>query len=166
MPKLLDERAGVIKGLKENDIYGNIIEHSKANRKKTDVSYEKKKKTILKELAIEIDDEVSTALGLKEEDSNSQRKVSILLKDSLNIRMDMNISKLKKVLNKIYDVEKLQDRYAMSFLKTSSKAGVSNGELNDRLCQTLQGGKYEGFEILGEDYLVYYFQSIRYIKKL
>lgn len=163
MPKLLDERAGVIKGLKENDIYGNIIEHSKANRKKTNVSYEKKKKTILKELAIEIDDEVSTALGLKEEDSNSQRKVSILLKDSLNIRMDMNISKLKKVLNKIYDVEKLQDRYAMSFLKTSSKAGVSNGELNDRLCQTLQGGKYEGFEILGEDYLVYYFQSIRYI---
>lgn len=163
MPKLLDERAGVIKGLKENDIYGNIIEHSKANRKKTNVSYEKKKKTILKELAIEIDDEVSTALGLKEEDSNSQRKVSILLKDSLNIRMDMNISKLKKVLNKIYEVEKLQDRYAMSFLKTSSKAGVSNGELNDMLCQTLQGGKYEGFEIFGEDYLVYYFQSIRYV---
>lgn len=55
-------------------------------------------------------------------------------------------------MNKIYEVEKLQDRYAMSFLKTSSKAGVSNGELNDRLCQTLQGGKYEGFEILGEDY--------------
>ena len=163
MPKLLDERAGVIKGLKENDIYGNIIEHSKANRKKTNVSYEKKKKAILKELAIEIDDEGSTALGLKEEGSNSQRKVSILLKDSLNIRMDMNISKLKKVLNKIYEVEKLQDRYAMSFLKTSSKAGVSNRDLNDRLCQTLQSGKYEGFEILGEDYLVYYFQSIRYI---
>lgn len=108
MPKILGDNEGVIRVIKENNLYGNTLSMNKANRYTTNLEFEKKMSAVFNELSLEVSDEVAKDLGLS--NGEKKKKTGMLLKDSLCLRKSIDIEQLKNVLNEIYKIEKRKDR--------------------------------------------------------
>lgn len=163
MPKLLGDDAGVIREVKENNLYGNAISLSKANRYSTNLSFEKKMSAVFKELSVEIDDEISTLLGLEEGKKTSKRKTSVLLKDSLNVRKSLKIEELKSVLNEIYKVEQKPDMYSMGYFLSAKKVGITTKVLLEKLQEDILKENLDKICLIGDDYIKYCIGATEYL---
>lgn len=161
MPKILGDDEGVIKEVKENNLYGNALSVSKANRYTTNLVFEKKMSAVFKELSLEVDDEVAEAFGISNKEK--KRKTSVLLKDSLNLRKSIGIEKLKAVLNEIYEIEKKKDRYSMGYFLSSKKAGITNVDLFRALQDCILNKDLDKFVLIGDDYQKYCVDADEYI---
>lgn len=73
MPKILGDDEGVIREVKENNLYGNALAVSKANRYTTNLLFEKKMSAVFKELSIEVDDEVAEIFGISDKKRKERR---------------------------------------------------------------------------------------------
>lgn len=153
MPKILGDDEGVIKEVKENNLYGNALAVSKANRYTTNLVFEKKMSAVFKELSLEVDDEVAAMFGIS--DKKKKRKTSVLLKDSLNLRKSIDIKQLKNVLSEIYEIEKKKDRYSMGYFLSAKKIGISNAELFETLQDCIINQELNKFVLIGDDYQKY-----------
>ncbi len=163
MPKLLGDDAGVIREVKETNLYGNAISFSKANRYNTNLVFEKKMSAVFRELSLEIDDEVAKILGLSNQSKKSKRKTGLLLKDSLNIRKAISIDKLVDILKEINKVEKKKDMYSMGYFVSAKKMEIPNATLFDELVECILREDIERFCIIGDDYTKYCIGASEYI---
>lgn len=161
MPKILGDDEGVIREVKENNLYGNALAVSKANRYTTNLLFEKKMSAVFKELSLEVDDEVAEIFGIS--DKKKKRKTSVLLKDSLNLRKSIDIKKLKNVLGEIYEIEKKKDQYSMGYFLSAKKIGISNADLFEALQECIMNNELDKFVLIGDDYQKYYVDSEEYI---
>lgn len=161
MPKILGDDEGVIREVKENNLYGNTLTVSKANRYTTNLVFEKKMSAVFKELSLEVDDEVAKTFGILDE--KKKRKTSVLLKDSLNLRKSIDIKKLKNVLSEIYEVEKKKDRYSMGYFLSAKKIGISNVALFETLQECILNNERDNFVLVGDDYQKYCVDAEEYI---
>lgn len=153
MPKILGDDEGVIREVKENNLYGNALAVSKANRYRTNLVFEKKMSAVFKELSLEVDDEVAEMFGIL--DKKKRRKTSVLLKDSLNLRKSIDIKQLKNVLSEIYEIEKRKDRYSMGYFLSAKKIGISNADLFRVLQDCIINKELDKFVLIGDDYQKY-----------
>lgn len=161
MPKILGDNEGVIRVIKENNLYGNTLSMNKANRYTTNLEFEKKMSAVLNELSLEVGDRVAKDLGLS--NGEKKRKIGMLLKDSLCLRKSIDIEQLKNVLNEIYKIEKRKDQYSMGYFQSAKKAGFSNGELFSALQDCILNGDLEKFVLIGDDYQKYCIDAAEYI---
>lgn len=161
MPKILGDDEGVIKEVKENNLYGNALAVSKANRNTTNLIFEKKMSAVFKELSLEVDEEVAEMFGIS--DKKKKRKTSVLLKDSLNLRKSIDIKQLKNVLNEIYEIEKKKDQYSMGYFLSAKKIGISNVELFETLQNCIMNNELDKFVLIGDDYQKYCVDAEEYI---
>lgn len=161
MPKILGDDEGVIREVKENNLYGNALAVSKANRYTTNLLFEKKMSAVFKELSLEVDDEVAEIFGIS--DKKKKRKTSVLLKDSLNLRKSIDIKKLKNVLGEIYEIEKKKDQYSMGYFLSAKKIGISNADLFEALQECIMNNELDKFVLIGDDYQKYCVDSEEYI---
>lgn len=161
MPKILGDDEGVIREVKENNLYGNALAVSKANRYTTNLLFEKKMSAVFKELSIEVDDEVAEIFGIS--DKKKKRKTSVLLKDSLNLRKSIDIKKLKTVLSEIYEIEKKKDQYSMGYFLSAKKIGISNANLFEALQECIINNELDKFVLIGDDYQKYCVDAEEYI---
>lgn len=161
MPKILGDDEGVIKEVKENNLYGNALSLSKANRYTTNLVFEKKMSAVFKELSLEVDNEVAEVFGISNKEK--KRKTSVLLKDSLNLRKSIGIEKLKVVLNEIYEIEKKEDRYSMGYFLSSKKVGITNADLFCALQDCIMNKDFDKFVLIGDDYQKYCVDAGEYI---
>lgn len=153
MPKILGDDDGVIKEVKENNLYGNALAVSKANRYTTNLVFEKKMSAVFKELSLEVDDEIAEMFGILDE--KNKRKTSVLLKDSLNLRKSIDIKQLKNVLSEIYEIEKRKDQYSMGYFLSANKIGISNADLFRALEDCIMNRELDKFVLIGDDYQKY-----------
>ena len=161
MPKILGDNEGVIRVIKENNLYGNTLSMNKANRYTTNLEFEKKMSAVFNELSLEVGDEVAKDLGLS--NGEKKRKIGMLLKDSLCLRKSIDIEQLKNVLNEIYKIEKRKDQYSMGYFQSAKKAGFSNGELFSALQDCILNRDFEKFVLIGDDYQKYCVDAAEYI---
>lgn len=154
MPKLIRDDVGVIREVKENNLYGNALSLSKANRYTTNLIYEKQMSAVFKELSVEIGGEVTIAFGFSD-DEKSNRKTNALLKDSLVLRRSMTIEMLKAILGNIYEIEKRTDKYSMGYFISANKAGIQNATLVQTLIINIKNGDVDKMCLVGDDYLKY-----------
>lgn len=163
MPKLVKSDAGVIRQLKENNLFGNASSVSKANRKTTNITLEQDMSTIFRELSVEVNQNIGNKIGItySEEDSVN-RKTSIILKDSLVLRKHLTLSELKKVLEAIESVEKEEDNFSLGYFIQAKKRGIKPKELLDELINYFIDDKYDSFQLVGDDYLAYYTSASEY----
>ena len=161
MPKILGDDEGVIREVKENNLYGNALAVSKANRYTTNLLFEKKMSAVFRELSLEVDDEVAKIFGISDE--KKKRKTSVLLKDSLNLRKSIDIKRLKNVLSEIYEIEKKKDRYSMGYFLSANKNGISNTDLFEALQECIMNNELDKFELIGDDYQKYCVDAEEYI---
>lgn len=161
MPKILGDDEGVIREVKENNLYGNAISISKANRYTTNLVFEKKMSAVFKELSLEVDNDVAEVFGLS--DKRKMRKTSVLLKDSLNLRKSISIAELKDVLNEIYEIEKKEDQYSMGYFLSSKKVGITNADLFMSLQESILNGEFDKFVLIGDDYQKYCVDADEYV---
>lgn len=143
--------AGIIRQLKENNLFGNASSVNKANRKKTNIALEQDMSKIFRELSVEVDQTVCSKMGITygEEDSIN-RKISVVLKDSLILRKHLTLSELKKVIEAIESVEE-EDNFSLGYFIEVRKKGIKTSELFDELVNTLLDGKYNNFQLVGDD---------------
>lgn len=118
---------------------------------------------IFRELSVEVDQTVCSKMGITygEEDSIN-RKISVVLKDSLILRKHLTLSELKKVIEAIESVEE-EDNFSLGYFIEVRKKGIKKSELFDELVNTLLDGKYNNFQLVGDDYLTYYSAVSEYI---
>lgn len=161
MPKILGDDEGVIREVKENNLYGNALAVSKANRYTTNLLFEKKMSAVFRELSLEVDDEVAKIFGISDE--KKKRKTSVLLKDSLNLRKSIDIKKLKNVLSEIYEIEKKKDQYSMGYFLSAKKIGISNTDLFEALQECIMNNELDKFVLIGDDYQKYCVDAEEYI---
>ena len=153
MPKILGDDDGVIKEVKENNLYGNALAVSKANRYTTNLVFEKKMSAVFKELSLEVDDNVAEMFGVS--DAKRKTKTNVLLKDSLNLRKSIDVNQLKSVLSEIYEIEKRKDKYSMGYFLSAKKIGISNVNLFECLQDCIMNNEFDKFVLIGDDYQKY-----------
>lgn len=153
MPKILGDDEGVIKEVKENNLYGNALAVSKANRYTTNLVFEKKMSVVFKELSLEVDDNVAEMFGVS--DAKRKTKTNVLLKDSLNLRKSIDVNQLKSVLSEIYEIEKRKDKYSMGYFLSAKKIGISNVNLFECLQDCIMNNEFDKFVLIGDDYQKY-----------
>ncbi|WP_283683657.1 DUF6119 family protein [Parablautia sp. Marseille-Q6255] len=163
MPKLVKSDAGVIRQLKENNLFGNTSSMSKANRKTTNITLEQDMSTIFRELSVEVDQNIGSKMGIVySEEVSVNRKTSVILKDSLVLRKHLTLSELKKVIEAIERVEKETDNFSLGYFIQAKKRGIKTSELLDELINHFIDGKYDNFQLVGDDYLAYYTSASEY----
>lgn len=164
LPKIIKRDNPVLKQILENNLTGNQASTSRANRKSTSFILEQDMSSIFRQLCVEVDRDVATALGIsfsKEEPTG--KKVNIINKDSLVIRRSFTLNDLKKVIGKVCRIEKNNDNFALNYLVLAKKRGIKNSELLDILIQNLQEEKIENFMLVGDEYENYFVNADKYI---
>jgi len=163
IPKIIEDTDGAIRLVRESNMYGNTLSVSKANRRTTNVKGEKELNSIFQEMSLEVDKSVADRFGIQWEETN--RKLCVSFKDSLNFNKSMTIMSLEKLLRTIYEIEKTEDKYALNYFIKCTKNGISKTELMNELQSILVAGNYENVLIMSEDYAKFYIESYRYVVK-
>lgn len=164
LPKIIKRDNPVLKQILENNLTGNQASTNRANRKSTSFITEQDMSSIFRQLCVEVDRDVATALGISfSQDESTNKKVNIINKDSLVIRRSFTLNALKKVIEKVYKLEKNDDNFALNYLVLAKKRGIKNSELLDILIRNLQEEKVENFMLVGDEYENYFVNADKYI---
>lgn len=164
LPKIIKRDNPVLKQILENNLTGNQASTNRANRKSTSFITEQDMSSIFRQLCVEVGRDVATVLGISfSEEESINKKVNIINKDSLVIRRSFSLNGLKKVIEKVYKLEKKDDNFALNYLVLAKKRGIKNSELLDILIQNLQEEKLENFMLVGDEYENYFVNADKYI---
>lgn len=122
--------------------------------------------SIFRQLSIEATRDIAEKLGITFNEEESQtKKINIVNKDSIVIHRSISIVELKRVINRICDIEKEADNFALNYLVLARKKGLKNNELYESLIQTLVDGKFNHFMLTGDDYTTFLTCANKYIIK-
>lgn len=157
LPKLLKNDDGVIRQVKENNLFGNASSVSKANRLTTPFLNELEMSKIFRELGVEVNREIGEKLGVMyQEKESTKKKTGVDLKDSLLIRRALTVSELEKIICKIEEIEQNPDNFPLGYFVQAKHLGIKSAELMEALIECLCNEKLENFQLVGDDYLHYY----------
>lgn len=166
LPKIINKDNSVIKSILQNNLLGNQTASQRTNKNSTSIQSEQDMSSIFRQLSIEATRDIAENLGItfKEEESQS-KKVNIVNKDSIVIHRSISIAELKQVINRICDIEKMTDNFALNYLVLARKKGLKNNELYEELIQTLVDQKFNNFMLTGDDYTTFLTCANKYIIK-
>lgn len=165
LPKMMDDNSGVIREVKQSNLFGNALSTAKANRNNTDFAFESEMSTIFKELNVELNKDNIKDLGI-ECDEKKNKKMSVLMKDSLNIRKAISLQQLKKVIDAVVEIEKRDDNFSLGYLVETKKRGINNIDLFQQLQNDILNHTNDAnFQLIGDDYIKYCVDAYEYIIK-
>ena len=166
LPKIINKDNSVIKSILQNNLLGNQTASQRTNKNSTSIQSEQDMSSIFRQLSIEATRDIAENLGItfKEEESQS-KKINIVNKDSIVIHRSISIVELKQVINRICDIEKMTDNFALNYLVLARKKGLKNNELYEELIQTLVDQKFNNFMLTGDDYTTFLTCANKYIIK-
>ncbi|MET1248877.1 DUF6119 family protein [Sporolactobacillus sp. STCC-11] len=163
IPKIVTRDKPIVKQVLENNLTGNRISTQRANRNNTSFVIEQDVSSIYKELDIQISRQIADQLGISFDVTEPQnKKLTIVNKDSINIRRSFTISQIISVIHKIDKLQSKEDNFALNYLILAKKLGIKNSELIDQLVGTLKNKDFSKFMLVGEDFEKYYFNASCY----
>ena len=164
LPKIINKDNSVIKSILQNNLLGNQTTSQRTNKNSTSIQSEQDMSSIFRQLSIEATRDIAENIGITFNEEESQnKKINIVNKDSIVIHRSISIAELKQVINKICDVEKMTDNFALNYLVLARKKGLKNNELYEELIQTLVDGKFNHFMLTGDDYTAFLTCANKYI---
>lgn len=164
LPKIINKDNSVIKSILQNNLLGNQTASQRTNKNSTSIQSEQDMSSIFRQLSIEATRDIAENLGITFNEEESQnKKINIVNKDSIVIHRSISIAELKQVINRICDVEKMTDNFALNYLVLARKKGLKNNELYEELIQTLVDGKFNHFMLTGDDYTSFLTCANKYI---
>lgn len=164
LPKIINKDNSVIKSILQNNLLGNQTASQRTNKNSTSIQSEQDMSSIFRQLSIEATRDIAENLGITFNEEESQnKKINIVNKDSIVIHRSISIAELKQVINRICDVEKMTDNFALNYLVLARKKGLKNNELYEELIQTLVDGKFNHFMLTGDDYTAFLTCANKYI---
>ncbi len=164
LPKIINKDNSVIKSILQNNLLGNQTASQRTNKNSTSIQSEQDMSSIFRQLSIEATRDIAENLGITFNEEESQnKKIKIVNKDSIVIHRSISIAELKQVINRICDVEKMTDNFALNYLVLARKKGLKNNELYEELIQTLVDGKFNHFMLTGDDYTSFLTCANKYI---
>lgn len=164
LPKIINKDNSVIKSILQNNLLGNQTASQRTNKNSTSIQSEQDMSSIFRQLSIEATRDIAENLGITFNEEESQnKKINIVNKDSIVIHRSISIAELKQVINRICDVEKMTDNFALNYLVLARKKGLKNNELYEELIQTLVDGKFNYFMLTGDDYTAFLTCANKYI---
>lgn len=163
IPKIVTKDKPIVKQVLENNLTGNRISTQRANRNNTSFVIEQDVSSIYKELDIQVSRQIAEQLGIPFDVTEPQnKKLTIVNKDSVNIRRSFTISQIINVIHKIDKLQTKVDNFALNYLISAKKLGIKNNELIDHLVCTLKAKDFKKFMLVGEDFEKYYFNASSY----
>lgn len=166
LPKILEKDNSVIKSVLQNDLLGNHTASQRTNKNSTSIQIEQDMSSIFRQLSIEATRDIVENLGITFNETESQNKrINIVNKDSIVIHRSISILELKKVINRISNIEKKKDNFALNYLVLARKKRLKTEDLYNNLIQTLIDGKYNNFILTGDDYTTFLTCANKYIIK-
>lgn len=163
LPKILKKENPVVKNVIENNLTGNRTSTHRTNRSNTSFLTEQDLSSIYKQLNVEIDRGVATAIGIEfDEEESLKKKINLVNKDSLVIRRSLSLSNLTKVLTKLNALEKQSDNFALNYLVLAKKKGFKKVELVNQLVENFKNQIYDSFILVGDDFENYVLNVDRY----
>lgn len=164
LPKIINKDNSVIKSILQNNLLGNQTASQRTNKNSTSIQSEQDMSSIFRQLSIEATRDIAENIGITFNEEESQnKKINIVNKDSIVIHRSISIAELKQVINRICDVEKMTDNFALNYLVLARKKGLKNNELYEELIQTLVDGKFNHFMLTGDDYTAFLTCANKYI---
>lgn len=164
LPKIINKDNSVIKSILQNNLLGNQTASQRTNKNSTSIQSEQDMSSIFRQLSIEATRDIAENLGITFNEEESQnKKIKIVNKDSIVIHRSISIAELKQVINRICDVEKMTDNFALNYLVLARKKGLKNNEVYEELIQTLVDGKFNHFMLTGDDYTSFLTCANKYI---
>lgn len=153
LPKILKKENPVVKNIIENNLTGNRSSTHRTNRSNTSFLTEQDLSSIYKQLNVEIDKEIATAIGIKFDKKESQKKkINLVNKDSLLIRRSLSLGDLTNILKNLNALENQKDNFALNYLVLAKKKGIKKTELFNELINNFQNENYKSFILVGDDY--------------
>lgn len=166
LPKIINKDNSVIKSILQNNLLGNQTASQRTNKNSTSIQSEQDMSSIFRQLSIEATRDIAENLGITFKEEESQiKKINIVNKDSIVIHRSISIVELKQVINRICDIEKMTDNFALNYLVLARKKGLKNNELYEELIQTLVDQKFNNFMLTGDDYTTFLTCANKYIIK-
>ena len=166
LPKIINKDNSVIKSILQNNLLGNQTASQRTNKNSTSIQSEQDMSSIFRQLSIEATRDIAENLGITFNEEESQnKKINIVNKDSIVIHRSISIAELKQVINRICDVEKMTDNFALNYLVLARKKGLKNNKLYEELIQTLVDGKFNHFMLTGDDYTTFLTCANKYMIK-
>ena len=163
LPKILKKENPVVKNVIENNLTGNRTSTHRTNRANTSFLTEQDLSSIYKQLNVEIDRDIASALGIEfDEEESLKKKINLVNKDSLVIRRSASLSSLTNILTKLNELEKRDDNFALNYLVTAKKKGIKKVDLVNQLIENFKNGIYDTFVLVGDDYEDYVLNVDRY----
>lgn len=166
LPKVINRDNPVIKSIVQNNLLGNQTATQKTNKNSTSIFLEQNMSSIFRQLNIEASREIALKFGI-EYDSNesTKKKINIVNKDSIVIHRSVSITSLKKMIPKLYSLEKAKDLFALNYLVLATKKGLKNAFLFNKLVEVLSQNDFDRFVLTGDDYTSFYTCADKYILK-
>lgn len=162
LPKIMHENSPTIKSVLENRMSGNKISSKYSNRNVTTINTENDMSTIFRELSLELDKDITNLLNI-EIDDKKNKGLNLIAKDSFVIRKSITKENLVKILNRLIEIEKMEDNFSMGYFVDVKKYGYSYSKLNDILISDLMENKFDNFILVGDDYSEYLIGGNKYI---
>jgi len=163
LPKILKKDNPVVKHITENNLTGNRTSTHRTNRTNTSFTAEQDLSSIYKELNVEIDRSIATAIGIEfDKEESLKKKVNLINKDSLVIRRSLSLSNLSSIISKLNRLEAQRDNFALNYLVLAKKKGIKKSDLTNQLIEDFANQKLECFILIGDDYEKYVLNVDRY----
>lgn len=162
LPKIMHDNSPVIKSVLENRMSGNRLSNRHSNRNVTTINTENDMSSIFRELSLEIDKEIIKLLDI-EIDEKRHKNLNLIAKDSFVIRKSITKENLVKVLNKLTEIEQMEDNFSLGYFVDVKKYGYSPKKLNEILINDLIEKKFDNFILVGDDYSQYCVGGNNYI---
>lgn len=157
LPKLINKDNSVIKSIQQNNLLGNQTASQRTNKNSTSIETEQDMSSIFRQLSIEATKDIVENLGISfREDESEDKRINIVNKDSIVVRRSISLDELKALIERLYELEKTQDNFALNYLVLARKKRIKNAELFDEMLEVLVDGKYESFILTGDDYTTFF----------
>ena len=164
LPKMLKEETPVIKAYKECIVNGGRASNNTTNRMATSIFSETKMDAIFTKLSLMISGEkLLEELDIKGEEKDKKRNISVMSQDSFIIQKTLSLMTLENVLKRLIKIERRADNFILGYLVPAEKENYVNQKIWDNFIEKLkQLNDYEKILIVGEDYLTYLTEGVKY----
>ncbi len=164
LPKFMKRDDHVLRIINQDFLTGNRISTNRTNRTTTSFSTEQDLSGIFKELNVEINSDLASALGLDLDEAESPNKrVHLINKDSIVIRRLLSFDELAITIRSLNHLERQEARFALNYLVQIRKKRIKKSTLLDQLADNFMNMKYTSFIIVGESYTNYLIDASKYI---
>lgn len=161
LPKITKEGNKTVKGVYESRILGNRVSSRRANRNATAINTENDMGSIIRELSLEIEQEIIELLAI--DNPRNIKKLNILARDSFIVRKSLTKENIIKILNNLINIERKDDNFSLGYFIEAKKRGYSSQQLNELLYECLISKDLKNFQLIGSDYAGYCVAATKYV---